>query len=48
VVHFQKVGDDWRPRALVGVEFRDGAVVLVRDYIHVEDMLNGARLEAIT
>jgi RNA polymerase sigma-70 factor (ECF subfamily) len=48
VVHFQKVGDEWRPRSVVGVEFRDGAVVLVRDYVHSETMLSDARLEPLT
>lgn len=47
VVHFQKVGEQWRPRSLIVVDLLDSAVVLVRDYVHVEDMLNGARLEPL-
>jgi RNA polymerase sigma-70 factor, ECF subfamily len=39
VVHFERVGDAWRPHTAVRLWWQDGKVVRIRDYIHVDYLL---------
>ncbi len=39
VVHFERVGDAWRPHTAVRLWWRDGQIVRIRDYIHVDYLL---------
>jgi RNA polymerase sigma-70 factor, ECF subfamily len=43
IVHWQKVGADWLPRAAVRLWWRDGKVARIRDYAHVGYLLDHAR-----
>jgi RNA polymerase sigma-70 factor (ECF subfamily) len=43
LVHYRREGEVFRPHAVIVLELRDGRVSAVRDYIHVADLLNGAR-----
>jgi RNA polymerase sigma-70 factor (ECF subfamily) len=45
IVHWQKVGGDWLPRAAVKLWWRDGKVSRIRDYVHVEYLLEHSRTE---
>ncbi len=45
IVHWQKRGDDWVPRAAVRLWWRDGKVARIRDYVHVEYLLRYSRTE---
>jgi RNA polymerase sigma-70 factor (ECF subfamily) len=39
IVHWRRDGDSWRPHAAIRLWWRDGAVVRIRDYIHVDYLL---------
>jgi RNA polymerase sigma-70 factor (ECF subfamily) len=43
IVHWQKAGTDWLPRAAVRLWWRDGKVARIRDYVHVGYLLQHAR-----
>jgi RNA polymerase sigma-70 factor, ECF subfamily len=43
IVHWQKAGDGWVPRAAVRLWWRDGKVARIRDYVHVGYLLGHAR-----
>jgi RNA polymerase sigma-70 factor, ECF subfamily len=43
IVHWQKAGADWVPRAAVRLWWRDGKVARIRDYVHVGYLLDHAR-----
>jgi RNA polymerase sigma-70 factor, ECF subfamily len=43
IVHWQKAGADWLPRAAVRLWWRDGKVTRIRDYAHVGYLLQHAR-----
>jgi RNA polymerase sigma-70 factor (ECF subfamily) len=43
VVHWQKAGADWLPRAAVRLWWQDGKVARIRDYVHVGYLLQHAR-----
>jgi RNA polymerase sigma-70 factor (ECF subfamily) len=43
IVHWQKAGADWLPRAAVRLWWRDGKVARIRDYVHVGYLLQHAR-----
>jgi hypothetical protein len=45
IVHWQKVGADWLPRAAVKLWWRDGKVARIRDYVHVDYLLRHARTD---
>lgn len=45
IVHWQKVGANWLPRAAVRLWWRDGKVARIRDYVHVDYLLKHSRLE---
>jgi RNA polymerase sigma-70 factor (ECF subfamily) len=45
IVHWQKVGAEWLPRAAVKLWWRDGKVARIRDYVHVEYLLEHSRTE---
>jgi RNA polymerase sigma-70 factor (ECF subfamily) len=40
IVHWQKAGADWLPRAAVRLWWRDGKVTRIRDYVHVGYLLD--------
>lgn len=44
LVHFRKEGDGWRPHSVVVLDVEGGLVRAVRDYVHVEYLLHGARV----
>jgi RNA polymerase sigma-70 factor (ECF subfamily) len=46
VVHWRKVGAEWRPIAAIRLWWRDGKVTRIRDYIHVEYLLDDSRTSA--
>jgi RNA polymerase sigma-70 factor (ECF subfamily) len=39
IVHWRRDGNTWRPHAAIRLWWRDGAVVRIRDYIHVDYLL---------
>ena len=39
IVHWRRDGDAWRPHAAIRLWWRDGTVVRIRDYIHVDYVL---------
>ena len=39
IVHSKRVGDEWRPYSAIRLWVRDGKIVHIRDYIHVEYLL---------
>jgi RNA polymerase sigma-70 factor (ECF subfamily) len=43
IVHWQKAGADWLPRAAVRLWWRDGKVARIRDYVHVGYLFQDAR-----
>jgi RNA polymerase sigma-70 factor, ECF subfamily len=45
IVHWQKVGAEWLPRAAIKLWWRDGKVARIRDYVHVEYLLEHSRTE---
>src|SRR5262245_27188745 len=45
IVHWQKVGADWLPRTAIKLWWREGKVVRIRDYVHVEYLLKHSRTE---
>jgi RNA polymerase sigma-70 factor (ECF subfamily) len=44
IIHWRRVGDEWRPHAAIRLWWRDGQVVRIRDYIHVDYLLRDAEL----
>ena len=46
IVHWRKIGEQWRPLAAIRLWWRDGKVARIRDYAHVEYLLNDARVDA--
>jgi RNA polymerase sigma-70 factor, ECF subfamily len=48
IVHWQKAGAAWVPRAAVRLWWRDGQVVRIKDYVHVEYLLRDSRTEVET
>jgi len=46
IVHLKKVGADWRPHAAIRLWWRDGKVVRIKDYVHVDYLLRDAQTEA--
>ena len=47
IVLSRKAGDDWVPRTAVKLWWRDGKVARIRDYIHVDYLLQYSRTEAL-
>jgi len=45
IVHERRVGEAWVPHTAIRLWWRDGKVARVRDYVHVEYLLNHARIE---
>jgi RNA polymerase sigma-70 factor, ECF subfamily len=39
IVHWKREGNTWRPHAAIRLWWRDGVVVRIRDYIHVDYLL---------
>jgi RNA polymerase sigma-70 factor (ECF subfamily) len=39
ILHWRRDGDAWRPHAAIRLWWRDGTVVRIRDYIHVDYLL---------
>jgi RNA polymerase sigma-70 factor (ECF subfamily) len=48
VVHSRRSGDDWRPHSAIRLWWEDGQVVRIRDYIHVEYLLDLATISSAT
>jgi RNA polymerase sigma-70 factor (ECF subfamily) len=46
VVLWRKAGDEWRPHTAVRLWWRDGKVIRIRDYFHVDYLLSHSRTEA--
>jgi RNA polymerase sigma-70 factor (ECF subfamily) len=46
IVHWRKVGADWLPLAAIRLWWRDGKVVRIRDYVHVDYLLKHSHTEA--
>jgi len=44
-VHWQKVGAGWIHRSAVRLWWRDGKVAQIRDYVHVDYLLEHSRIE---
>lgn len=46
LVHFQRSdeGSEWRPRAVIEVSIEGGRISRIRDYVHVGDLLQDARV----
>jgi len=45
IVHWQKVGTDWVARTAMKLWWREGKVARIRDYVHVEYLLQHSRTE---
>ena len=45
VVHLKKLGADWRPHAAIRLWWRDGKVVRIKDYAHVDYLLRDAQTD---
>lgn len=45
LVHFRRVGQGWQPRAVIELSIEGGKISRIRDYVHVDDLLQGARIE---
>lgn len=46
IVHWKKVGADWRPHAAIRLWWQGGRVVRIKDYAHVDYLLRYAHTEA--
>lgn len=46
LVHFRRAGQDWQPRAVVEVSIESGKISTIRDYVHVDDLLQDARVRS--
>jgi RNA polymerase sigma-70 factor (ECF subfamily) len=46
IVHWKKVGADWRPHAAIRLWWQGGKVVRIKDYAHVDYLLRYAHTEA--
>jgi RNA polymerase sigma-70 factor (ECF subfamily) len=46
IVHWRKAGADWVPLAATRLWWRDGKVVRIRDYAHVDYLLRHAHTES--
>jgi RNA polymerase sigma-70 factor (ECF subfamily) len=44
VVHWKREGDEWRPLTAVKLWWSDGHVVRIRDYVHIEYLLEDAQV----
>jgi RNA polymerase sigma-70 factor (ECF subfamily) len=44
IVHWRRDGGEWRPHSAIRLWWRDGTVVRIRDYIHVDYLLADRRL----
>jgi RNA polymerase sigma-70 factor (ECF subfamily) len=47
LIHWRRSGATWRPHAVIRLSWQGGHVVRIRDYIHVDYLLNDARIESI-
>jgi len=45
VLHWKKIGADWRPHAAIRLWWQDGNVVRIKDYAHVDYILRDATTE---
>jgi RNA polymerase sigma-70 factor (ECF subfamily) len=46
IVHWKRVGTEWRPLAAFKLWWRDGKVVRIRDYVHIDYLLVHSRTES--
>jgi RNA polymerase sigma-70 factor (ECF subfamily) len=47
IVHWQRVGTEWRPLTAIKLWWEHGRVVRIRDYVHIDYLLSHARTETI-
>ncbi len=47
IVHWRRDGESWRPHAAIRLWWQDGSVIRVRDYIHVDYLLNDTAVHAL-
>jgi RNA polymerase sigma-70 factor (ECF subfamily) len=47
VVHWRHLGGEWQPVTAVRLWWRDGRVVRIRDYVHVDYLLADAKIEPV-
>jgi RNA polymerase sigma-70 factor (ECF subfamily) len=47
IVHERRVDGAWRPHSAIRMWWRDGKVVRIRDYVHVDYLLRDARIETL-
>jgi RNA polymerase sigma-70 factor (ECF subfamily) len=45
ILHWKRFGAEWRPHAAIRLWWRDGKVSRIRDYLHVDYVLQGATTE---
>lgn len=48
LVHFRKAADGWQPHSVLVLLIEGGKIALVRDYVHVDYVLQGARVRALS
>jgi RNA polymerase sigma-70 factor, ECF subfamily len=46
ILHWKKVGADWRPHAAIRLWWQSGKVVRIKDYLHVDYLLRDAATDA--
>ncbi|MFT7521167.1 MAG: hypothetical protein ACI9MC_003318 [Kiritimatiellia bacterium] len=44
VVHYRRVGETWRPLATQVLQVRGDMIVAIKDYVHVDYLLNDAQI----
>jgi RNA polymerase sigma-70 factor, ECF subfamily len=47
IIHWRRDGNTWRPHAAIRLWWRDGSVVRIRDYIHVDYLLTDWALASL-
>ena len=45
IVHWRRAGSTWQPHTAIKLWWHDGQVIRIRDYIHVDYLLQDARIE---
>jgi RNA polymerase sigma-70 factor (ECF subfamily) len=47
IVHWKKLGADWRPTGAMRLFWHDGQVIRIKDYLHVDYLLEHAAMETL-
>ncbi|MCA9643317.1 MAG: sigma-70 family RNA polymerase sigma factor [Polyangiaceae bacterium] len=45
VIHYRKYADGWRPHSAIRVQVRDGQLAVVRDYVHIDYLLESSDVD---